>query len=210
MRYKCIIFDCDGVLVDTEGITNATLVAMAKELGAEIEMDYATKNFSGKALKSCFEHIAQEVGHPLPDTFEPEFRKRTFAAFKTEIQPIKGIHQLLDQVKVPFCVASSGPKEKIVLNLTTTKLIDKFEGRIFSAYEIGSWKPDPGIFLHAAKTMGFEPSECVVIEDSFAGVQAGKRGGFDVYAYATPENKDELEKEGAITFFEMETLLTLL
>jgi HAD superfamily hydrolase (TIGR01509 family) len=210
LKYKCIIFDCDGVLVDSEEISNSVLIGMANEIGAEIKMDYALENFAGKSLKSCFEHIENIIGKSLPKTFENEYRNRTFSLFKTDLKPIAGIHKLLDKIPVPFCVASSGPVEKIRLNLTTTNLIDKFENKIFSSYEIGSWKPNPEIFINSAKNMGFKPNECAVIEDSVAGVRAGIKGGFDVYGFANKKNESELKKEGAIIFFEMNKLMELL
>ena len=120
------------------------------------------------------------------------------------------MHELLDRINVPICVASSGPVNKIELNLTTTKLIDYFDGRIFSCYEIQSWKPDPGIYLHAAKEMGFSPHECAVIEDSVFGIQAAKAGGFDVFGLVNENNKELLELEGVYIFYEMNSLDKLL
>ena len=107
-------------------------------------------------------------------------------------------------------MASSGPVEKIRLNLEVAGLLDKFENKLFSSYQIKSWKPEPGIFLHAAKEMGFEVENCVVIEDSKAGVIAGKRGGFEVYGFANGYNNEDLEKEGAILFSSYEELKGLL
>jgi len=210
LKYKCIIFDCDGILVDSEEISNSVLIKMANEVGIEIKMEYALENFAGKSLKNCFAHIEKRIKKPLPNTFEKEYRNRTFSAFKTDLKPIKGIHDLLNQISIPFCVASSGPIEKIRLNLTTTNLIEKFENRIFSSYEIGSWKPNPEIFEYAAKKMGFEPNECAVIEDSLAGVKAGIKGGFDVFGLANHKNKTELKKEGANVFLGMNELYELL
>ncbi|WP_242119591.1 HAD family hydrolase [Aestuariivivens sediminicola] len=210
MKYKCIIFDCDGVLVDSEGISTRILVEMSRVLGAEIEMNFALDYFSGKSLHSILEFIEGRINKKLPGHFEQDFRKQSFKAFKTELKPIKGIVNVLNNVTVPYCVASSGPPEKIRLNLTTTGLIEKFENRIFSSYEIGSWKPDPGIFEHAARTMGFKPSECVVIEDSVAGIKAARTGGFDVFGFAKGNNHSELERLGAQIFFEMEKLLDML
>jgi HAD superfamily hydrolase (TIGR01509 family) len=128
------------------------------------------------------------------------------------MRPVNGIKEILDSLTVPFCVASSGPVEKMKLNLTVTGLISYFEegNRIFSGYEINSWKPDPGIFLHAAEVMGFSPAECVVIEDSKAGVIAAHRGGFRVFGYAKPFNGNELRKEGATVFYDMKELSSLL
>lgn len=210
MKYKCIIFDCDGILVDSEEISTSILIQMANEIGANIKMEYALKNFTGKSLKSCLDYIEKQIDQPLPNRFEKEYRSRTFSAFKTDLKPINGIKELLNKITVPCCVASSGPVDKIRLNLTTTNLIQKFEDRIFSSYEISSWKPNPEIFEYAAGKMGFEPNQCAVIEDSLAGVQAGVKGGFDVYGLANDKNKVELEKAGAKVFFEMNELYKLL
>jgi len=210
LKYQCIIFDCDGVLVDSEEISNTILIHMANEIGAEITMEYALENFAGKSLTASFEHIEKLIQKSLPNTFEKEYRRRTFSAFKTDLKPIDGVHHLLDNISIPFCVASSGPVEKIKLNLTTTNLIEKFENRIFSSYEIGSWKPNPEIFLYAAKKMGFEPHQCVVIEDSLAGIKAGIKGGFKVFGFANDTNKTKFKKEGVDVFFNMSELFELL
>lgn len=177
---------------------------MANSVGAEIEMDYALNFFSGKSIKSTFKHIEKLIKKELLNQFEKEYRKRTFEAFKTDLKPIKGIHSLLNKITLSYCVASSGPIEKIKMNLTTTDLIKKFENRIFSSYEIGSWKPNPEIFEYAAEKMGFRPNECAVIEDSIAGIKTAKRGGFDVFGFANLKNQTELKIEGAKVFFEME------
>jgi HAD superfamily hydrolase (TIGR01509 family) len=156
--------------------------------------------------------LQQKANSPFPEDFEQAFRTRSYEVFKTEMRPVNGITAVLDNLTVPFCVASSGPVEKMKLNLSITGLLPYFEegNRIFSGYEINSWKPDPGIFLHAAKVMGFSPADCVVIEDSKAGVIAARRGGFKVYGYAKPFNGDELRKEGATVFYDMKELLSLL
>ncbi|MEN0045819.1 MAG: HAD family hydrolase [Bacteroidota bacterium] len=210
MRYKCIIFDCDGVLVDSEEITTKVLIELAASLGLEINLEYANKFFPGKSLQSIFQFIQERIDQPLPEDLEAQFRAKTFERFKKEIQPINGISELLEKLKIPFCVASSGPLHKIELNLTTTGLIDKFRGKMFSCYEVGKWKPDPAIFEYAAQRMGYAVEECVVVEDSVYGVQAAKSGGFDVYGFANERNKEALEKAGAIVFFRMEDLYPLL
>ena len=210
MIYKCIIFDCDGVLVDSEAISIGTLVTMAEAHGAKIDLNYAHQLFLGKSLEFCFDYIAETANKKLPETFEEEFRERTFEAFKNELQPIKGIHELPAKIKVPIGVASNGPADKIKLNLTTTELIDKFNGNIFSAYDINSWKPNPELYLHAAKTMGFEVKDCVIIEDSPAGVQAALAGGFDVFGFTNHANFDALQQMNIPLFDDMKNLELLL
>ena len=210
MRYKCIIFDCDGVLVDSEALSVQVLVAMANEIGLGVPMEYAFENFPGKSLNSILQFFEKKKNGALPAGFESEFRKRSFDLFKTDLKPIVGIHDLLNKISVPFCVASSGPLEKIKLNLTTTNLVGYFKNKMFSCYEIGKWKPDPAIFQHAAEKMGFGPSDCAVIEDTLVGVRAAVQGGFDVYGFAREKNKKEMEEEGATVFFEMDKLYPML
>ncbi|MCK5440734.1 MAG: HAD family hydrolase [Maribacter sp.] len=211
MKYKCVIFDCDGVLVDSESISSKVLVEMAENLGVNLSYDEAVAEFSGKSFKGISEYIDFRVDGDLPSNFEMDFRQKTFRAFKKNLEPIKGIHEVLDGLKVPFCVASSGPREKITLNLTKVNLINKFSNdSIFSSYEIGSWKPDPGIYLFAAKKMGYKPSECAVVEDSMYGVTAAIAGGFDTFAYAKRHNKGAFEDLGAVVFDSMEDLDDLL
>jgi HAD superfamily hydrolase (TIGR01509 family) len=210
MKYKCIIFDCDGVLVDSEAISAKIFQKMAAELGFEIDFETVLEQITGTSMKENLKFFSKKIEGELPANFESEYRKRSYEAFKTDLKPINGIHELLKKIKIPIAVASSGPVEKIKLNLTTTNLIEYFNNNIFSCYEIGSWKPEPDIYLHASKTMGFKPEECAVIEDSIVGVQAAKAGGFDVFGFANEKNKIGFEEIGAtvfITMMELESLL---
>lgn len=210
MDYKCIIFDCDGVLVDSESISAKVFQEMAAELGFEMDFKTAVEQFAGASMNDNIQFVAENIEGAVPLDFEKEFRKRTYEAFKTEIKPIPGIHELLEKVKVPICVASSGPVPKIRLNLTVTGLIDKFEGKIFSCYDIQSWKPEPQIYLHAANEMGFTPGECVIIEDSTSGIKAGVAGGFKVFALAEKVKRQQFEELGAKVFENMEELESIL
>ncbi len=210
MKYKCIVFDCDGVLVDTEEISISTLVEMGNVLGANIDFEFAIVNFLGKSLEYCFDCISEKSGKALPESFEAEYRATTFKRFREELKPIEGIHSLLDKLDVPFCVASNGPLDKMKLNLETTNLKDKFEGKMFSAYQINKFKPDPALFIHAAATLGFKPEECAVVEDSDVGVKAGVKGGFDVFGFANDRSEALLKKEGAKLFYHMDDLYSLL
>ena len=206
MDIKCIIFDCDGVLVDTEKIGNGILLSMSAEYGFEMELEQAYRDFNGRSLKECFLHIENAIGKKLPENFETDYRQKSFEAFKTQVKPMEGIVAFLNQLTIPYCVASSGPVDKIRLNLEVAGLLERFENKIFSSYQINSWKPDPGIFLHAAKQMGFEVKDCIVIEDSKAGVISGISGGFKVYGFANGYNNEDLENEGAILFNSYEEL----
>ena len=210
MKYKCIIFDCDGVLVDSERISAKVFQEMVSEQGCDLDFDTILEQITGTSMKENLKFFAECAGHELPDDFEVEFRRRSYEAFKTELKPVKGIHSLLEKINVPYCTASSGPQKKIRLNLTTAKLIDKFDNNIFSSYDIGSWKPEPGIYLHTARQMGFQPEECAVIEDSEAGVKAAIAGGFDVFAFTSKGNEQLFEELGANVFFDMSELDKLL
>lgn len=209
-NYKCIIFDCDGVLVDSEVLAIQTLVDMANEQGAEIDLKYALQNFKGSFLAECFRKIEAISGKSLPQDFESQYRKRSFEIFKKELQSVKGIKKVLENLTIPFCTASSGPQEKIRWNLTITGLFHFFEENIFSCYDIGKWKPDPAIFLHAAEAMGFAPEDCLVIEDTILGVRAAKAGGFDVFGFAELNENDEFTREATTIFYKMDELLALI
>lgn len=210
MEVKCIIFDCDGVLVDSEKIGNGILLSMAAEYGFEMELEDAYRDFNGRNLKDCFRYIEEAIEAKLPESFEAAYREKSFEAFKTQVKPMEGIVSFIENLKIPYCVASSGPVDKIRLNLEVAGLLDKFENKIFSSYQINSWKPDPGIFLYAAEQMGFEVNDCIVLEDSKAGVKAGIQGGFRVFGFANGYNNSDLEEEGAMLFYTYEELSEML
>lgn len=209
-KYKCVIFDCDGVLVDSESIGNQVLVDMANDYGANIDLAYAMKHFKGSFLENCKKKISELINTELPDNFEDLYRTLSYEAFKKSVKPIEGIKDVLEKINLPFCVASSGPEYKINLNLKLTGLLPYFENNIFSCYTINKWKPDPAVFLWAAKTMGFKPEECLVIEDSISGVKAALAGGFDVFGYTEHDYNDELKAEATKTFNSMDKLLEMI
>jgi len=209
-KYKCIIFDCDGVLIDSESIAIGVLVDMANYLGANMNVEESLISLKGKAFNRCMEFISKRINKPLPINFETDYRINTFEAFREKIQPIKGIQDVIENLTIHFCVASSGPENKIRLNLEITGLLPFFESNIFSCYAIQKWKPEPDIFLWAAETMGFKPNECLVIEDSISGIRAAKLGGFDVYGYTEHDYNNELQSEANTTFDSMDKLLGML
>lgn len=209
-KYKCIIFDCDGVLVDSEPISIQVLVDMANSYGANIDLAYGMKHFKGSYFDACKKNIAQLTNQPIPDSFQEDYKRLSFEAFKKGMKPVEGITQVLDNLKLPFCVASSGPVDKITLNLQLSGLLPYFEDKIFSCYTIQKWKPDPAVFLWAAETMGFKPSECLVIEDSISGVKAAKAGGFHVFGFTKHDYDNELKYEATNTFSSMYQLLDLI
>ncbi|ALJ04832.1 HAD family hydrolase [Pseudalgibacter alginicilyticus] len=209
-KYKCVIFDCDGVLVDSEPISIQILVDMANQYGANIDLLYGMKHFKGSFMNACENKISELIQKKLPDTFQAAYREKSFKAFKENMKPIKGVKAVLENLNRPFCVASSGPENKIRLNLELTGLLPYFENKIFSCYTLQKWKPDPAVFLWASETMGYKPEECLVIEDSLSGVKAAKAGGFDVFGYVEHDYNNELKSEATKTFKSMDMLLEML
>ncbi|MEP1490268.1 MAG: HAD family hydrolase [Algibacter sp.] len=209
-KYKCIIFDCDGVLVDSEPISIQVLVDMANAHGADIDLVYGMKHFKGSFMKACLEKISKLATVPLIENFESEYRQKSFEAFKQNVKAVEGVKKVLDNLNIPFCVASSGPEDKIKLNLKLTELLPYFENKIFSCYAIQKWKPEPDVFLWAAKSMGFKPEECLVVEDSLSGVRAAKAGDFDVFGFVAHDYNNELKEEATNTFNTMNSLLSMI
>jgi HAD superfamily hydrolase (TIGR01509 family) len=204
---QLVIFDCDGVLVDSEPVANRTLAQMLRELGLHLTQEQIFQNFVGYSLPHCMRVIAGMLGRPPPENFLRDLQARTFAAFRTELQAMPGIEDALDRLDVPFCVASSGDHEKMNLTLGITGLLPRFVGRIFSVTQVARGKPAPDVYLFAARQLGAEPSACVVIEDTPPGVQAGVAAGMTVFGFCahTPEHK--LRAAGAHrTFDEMRRL----
>jgi len=182
---------------------------MSKEIGVDIDMEYVEANFTGNSWAGCAALIEAKGDLKLPATFEQEYRQRSSAAFKKEIQPIKSIPELINSLAIPFAVASSGPPTKIRLNLGLINLLDKFEPHVYSCWDLGKWKPDPAIYLHTAKILGVAPADCIVVEDSLFGVKAGVAGGFRTIGYATEYTAPALEAAGAELIFDMEELFAI-
>jgi HAD superfamily hydrolase (TIGR01509 family) len=209
-RTELVIFDCDGVLVDSETLSNRVLVEFVAEFGLALELEEAISLFKGGKMADCVAVIEQRLGKKMPQDFVTRLRARTAEAFERELMPVDGIEAALDKINLPICVASSGPPEKIKLALRVTNLLPRFEGRIFSSYEIGSWKPAPDLFLHAAKNMGVPSPFCAVVEDSILGVRAGVAAGMKVLGYTGQSEATQLEASGASVFCSMYQLPSLL
>ncbi len=183
MAWKGIIFDCDGTLVDSERIANEELIDYLAAFGVHLSMEESAARFNGVEMKDSVAQIEQLLGAPLPDDFVPAMRARLAAAIEQRLQPVAGVQRLIESLSVPYCIASNAPPDKIALSLAVTGLAQAFRGPIHSAYTVGAWKPDPALFLHAARELGVAPSQCVVIEDSLAGVRAGLAAGMTVFAF---------------------------
>ena len=176
MRADLVIFDCDGVLVDSEPITNRMLAQDMTRHGLPMSTDGAIELFVGGTIKSAFDQ-ARTLGAALPDNWVDDFYDRMIEALGREVVAVEGAEALLDQLDasgIPYCVASNGPMRKMDATLKRTGLWPRVEGRIFSAHEVGVAKPDPGLFLYAAKALGTPPHCAVVIEDSASGARAAQ------------------------------------
>ncbi|MEO1653011.1 MAG: HAD-IA family hydrolase [Bacteroidota bacterium] len=170
---KCLLFDCDGTLVDSELLCNLGLEIKLREYGIETSAHTLMEKYRGGKLADILGSIEQTHQITLKDDFVVGYRELVDQLFEKDLKPSQGVTEFLNQNTLPVCVASSGPIKKINKALEITGLKKFFKDHIFSSYEINSWKPAPDIFLHAAENMGFAQSECLVIEDSLKGAQAG-------------------------------------
>lgn len=173
-KVELIIFDCDGVLVDSELISCRVFTEMIRELGVEISEHRVYQDLVGGSMAKSIAYVEKLIGKPLEKSFfTNDYRQRSFEAYKKEMKPVEGIIELITSLTIPYCVGSNGPKDKIRLNLGITGLDQYFkDDHIFSAYDIKKWKPAPDLFLHAATVMGAVPKSCLVIEDSRNGIMA--------------------------------------
>lgn len=207
---EAVIFDCDGVLVDTEPIANAVLARLICELGVEATPEETMATYMGRSWRSCMEILEQRLGHPPHAGFTERYRAETAAAWRRELTLVPGVVDVLDALELPCCVASSGEHERLRLTLGLTGLLERFEGRIFSATEVARGKPAPDLFLHAAERMGFEAATTAVVEDTVPGVEAGRAAGMRVLAFARLVPAAELVAAGGEVFDDMRDLPRLL
>lgn len=198
---ELVIFDCDGVLVDSERITNTVFCSMLNGLGLQVSLQDMFERFVGLSMGQCMELVTEMLGAPPPAGFVDELRLRSAAALKAQITAIPGVEEMLPSLSIPSCVASSGDHDKIRLTLGTTGLLKHFEGRIFSVADVERPKPAPDVFLHAAHELGVGPSACVVVEDTPAGVCAGVAADMRVFGYASNTPAHRLREAGADFIF---------
>ncbi|MFF3857559.1 HAD family hydrolase, partial [Micromonospora sp. NPDC002575] len=187
MNHDLVIFDNDGVLVDSEPISNRLLAEYLTEVGHPTTYEDSVRDYMGSAMHRIHDLVEERTGQRLPADFDEVFHTRVFTAFERELKAVDGAADLLERLSedgVPYCVASSGSHERIRVGHRTTGLDRWFDdGRIFSSQDVGRGKPAPDLFLHAAARMGAEPGRCLVVEDSPLGVQAAVAAGMDVYGF---------------------------
>src|SRR6218665_2134092 len=180
---KLVIFDCDGVLVDSEPLAMRVLLQILSEQGIEIERGAAFRSFLGRALASITEALNVSHGARLTEASLDGMRDRLYALYREQLKPTGWIGEVLAGLKLPFCVASSSQVERIRLSLELTGLLPRFEGHIYSASMVANGKPAPDLFLYAAAQMGVAPENCLVIEDSTPRIMAARAAGMRVFAY---------------------------
>ncbi|MEU3462187.1 HAD family hydrolase [Streptomyces sp. NPDC006733] len=210
-RIDLVIFDCDGVLVDSERLAVRVDARMLAELGWPMGEAEIVERFVGRSHLDMTAAIEEHLGEPLPDGWYERYRPWYRAAFDAELTAVDGITEALDLIASPTCVASSNTHPGLRYSLELTGLLPRFAGRIFSATEVERGKPAPDLFLHAARTLGADPAHCVVVEDSHFGVEAARAAGMRAFGYCgglTP--RAWLEGPGTVVFDEMRDLPGLL
>ncbi len=207
-----VIFDCDGVLVDSEPLANTSFAAALRTVGLDWSVDETMRRLMGRSLKSCGEIVEAEIGAALPDDFFEKMQAATYESFRTApLMPVPGVKAAvvaLQEGGCDTCVASSGAVEKMKFTLGLTGLWDLFGGRVFSASQVKRGKPFPDLFFHAAIEMNVQPFDCVVVEDSVPGVLAARAAGMRVLGYvgAPYADRDAMGAAGAFLFKDMKQL----
>ena len=181
--FDLVILDCDGVLVDSETISCRTLVDILSPFDESYDLETVMRRYLGRPASAVIEDYERMTGRPASADFTRDWRAQLFAAFRSDLQPVEGVRDAVESFAGDYCVASSSDEERIEICLRKAQLWDLFEDRIFSTTRVKRGKPAPDLFLHASAAMGVEPSRCVVVEDSPAGITAAKSAGMRVFAF---------------------------
>ena len=200
-----VIFDCDGVLVDSERISNGTWAELLTEIGLPMTMEQSLGIFMGNSMPRCVEIVTEMMGHAPPDDLLTRFTANVTVALQRDLEPVEGIVALLDTLDAAgmrYGVASNGDHEKMCTTLGKTGLLDRFAGKRFSAFDVGKPKPAPDLFLYAARALGFDAARTVVVEDSPLGVQGACAAGMMVIGYAEIVSAERLRAAGAVVTVE--------
>jgi HAD superfamily hydrolase (TIGR01509 family) len=216
MAVDLVIFDCDGVLVDSEVISCQAHADVLTVCGYPITAAQVFDRFLGRSAKQAGLEVEAELGHALPDDFTARLQQQLFSAFEADLQAVIGITQALDAIDLPVCVASSGSHERMRVSLGATGLYDRLAPHIFSSSQVANGKPAPDLFLFAAAQMGADPAACVVVEDSVAGIRGAVAAGMTAFGFhggshCGPDHAASLQVAGATaTFDDMSRLPVLI
>ena len=205
---NCILFDNDGTLVDSERLCNIGLVRKFNELGISLDADELVMRFRGWKLAKILESLEIQYQLKLPEDFVDSYRDIVSELFESELRPVEGIEYALENILQPKAVVSSGPVQKIQQALRVCGLTKYFGESIYSSYEVGIWKPDPGIYLHAARDMGYPVQHCAVVDDGLVGIKAAHKAGIKSYFYNRFD--EECIYSSAIAFHSMHALPELI
>ena len=209
---ELVIFDCDGVLIDSEPIANRVFSEQLAAVGFRMSPEEVMRAFVGRSRDTCIAMAGEMRGAPLPAGFAAAWDDALHAALEAEVKPVKGIPDLLRTLPIPYCVASNGEPSHMQRGLRAAGLMPWVEGRLFSAAEVERPKPAPDVYLHAARAMGVAPAHCAVVEDTPTGACAGIAAGMRVFAYVGGPQSDApaLAALGAHPFSRMRELPALL
>jgi HAD superfamily hydrolase (TIGR01509 family) len=209
--FDLVIFDCDGVLVDSERIAVRIDAIVLARLGWPLSEAEIIERFVGRSEAYMTSAIEAAIGRSLPEGWDGEFTPLYREALEAELAPVDGIVPALDAISTPTCVASSSTHERLRFTLGLTGLLPRFDGRIFSSTDVANGKPAPDLFLHAASSLGVAPERCAVVEDSFYGVEAARAAGMRAFGYAGGVTSAErLAGPGTVVFDDMRELPELL
>lgn len=208
MKFELVLFDMDGVLVDSERIANRILHEDLRAAGVDLTLEESTRSFVGRKAGWTVANVRERWGVVLPPDFEKRLRERTLAAYDGELKAVDGIEAALDTIGRPYCLASSSDPTRIEKSLSLCGLADRFAGRTFSATQVKNGKPAPDLFLFAAERMGAAPRHCAVVEDTLVGLEAARAAGMAAFAYAGAGHtaRDALVATGATVFDRMAEL----
>ncbi len=205
---KAVLFDCDGTLVDSERLCNQGLAELLGEVGAEISIEDLVRDYRGRKLSETLATVESSFGVTLGETFVVRYRQRVSELFEQQLQPTDGIHDALRGMEHKMAVVSSGPMHKIRQSLSLCALLEHFGDHVYSSFDVGIWKPDPGIYLHAARALGVPAEHCAVVEDSLVGVQAGVNAGMKTFFYN--RFAEPLPHDSVVSFRDMRELPSLI
>jgi len=210
-RFDLVIFDCDGVVVDSERVVFEVFGSFVRSLGVQLTDAETQEQFLGRTLAECMTIIERLRGEPAPAGALERYTADRDRVLRERVQPVKGIREVLETLTIPFCIASSGGYDKMRITLGATRLMPFFEGRLYSATEVARGKPAPDIFLFAAERMGASPARTAVVEDTVNGVLAGRAAGMTVFGFVDLTPPSKLIAAGASrTFEDMRELPALL